>query len=86
MGVISADLRLEVLIHNDLEGPEELGVLRGQVEFGIGAAVGFDSLAMHQIDLAALVEPNGDFQNQKEVVAGIADTRHDICDPIRIGE
>jgi len=42
---------------------------------GAGVGVGVELLAMPPVHLAALVEANGNFQNQKEVVAGVADAR-----------
>ena len=79
-------LGFEVFVHNDLEGAKELGVLRGQSEFRIGLAIGADLLAMHHIDFAAFVEANSDFENEEEVVACAADSRHNFGDPLRFRE
>ena len=46
-----AALGFEVFIHDDLQGAKKLGVLRGQVEFGIGRAVGVEFLAMNHVSL-----------------------------------
>jgi hypothetical protein len=79
-------LGLEVFVHNDLQGAKELSVLCGQAEFGVSQSIGVNLLAMHNIYFTAFVEANGDFQNEKEVVAGTAYARHDLGDPLRLGE
>jgi hypothetical protein len=60
--------------------------LCGQAEFGVSQSIGVNLLAMHNIYFTAFVEANGDFQNEKEVVAGTAYARHDLGDPLRLGE
>jgi len=79
-------LGLEVFIHVDFQGAEELRVLRGQPELGIGPPFGVQFLAMHQVNLATLVEADGNFENQEEVIAGVADARHDLGDSFGIGQ
>ena len=79
-------LGLKVFIHDDFQSAEELGVLCGEVKFRISPALGVELMAMHQACLAAFIKADGDFQNEEEVVAGVADARHDVSDPLGIGE
>jgi hypothetical protein len=80
------DLRLEVFVHNYFQGAKELSVLGGQAEFGVSQSISVNLLTVHNVYFAAFVEANGDFQNQKEVVAGTAYARHDLGDPLRLRE
>ena len=79
-------LGFEVFIHDDLQGAKKLGVLRGEVEIRVGIALGVDLRAMDNIDFIALVEANRDLQNQEEVVAGGANTCHDIRNLVGFGK
>lgn len=79
-------LGLEVFVHVDFQGAEELRVLGGQSELGIGPPIGVQLLAMHQVNLTALVEADGHFENQEEVITGAADARHDLGDFFGIGQ
>ena len=77
-------LRFEVFVYDDFQGAEELSVLCGEAEFRVRVAIGIDLLAMNDVHLTAFVEADGDFQNQKEIVAGTADSRHNLRDALRL--
>ena len=80
------ELGLEVLVHDDFQGAKELSVLGGQAEFGVGQNIGVNLLTMHNVHFTAFVEANGDFQNEKKIVASAAYARHDLGDPLRLRE
>src|SRR5579862_3002549 len=80
------DLGFEVFVHDDFQGAEELSVLCRESKFRVRVAIGVDLLAMDNVHLAAFVEADGNFQNEKEVVAGTANTRHNLGDPLRFRE
>ena len=64
----------------DLQCPEELSVLVGEVEFGDMVNIVVDLLAVHHFGFTAPIEADGHFQHQEKVVAGRPDAPDDIRD------
>ncbi len=75
----SANLAV-VVVYADFQSPQELRVMVGKMELGFAALLRGDPLSMHQIRLSSLVEPDRDFQNQKQVIPRRANAAHHLRD------
>src|SRR5712692_7782259 len=76
----------KVVVDGDLERAEELGVLVGEAELSVATPFRVKLLTMHDVRLAVLVETDGDFENQEEIVTRRADASHDLRNLLGIGE
>ena len=81
---------LQVLVVNaDPQRTKKLGVLVGETELlGVGCAAArtIQLLAVNQVFFVALVEADGDFQHQKQIIAGGADATHHLRNPFGVGK
>lgn len=62
----------------DSESPKELGILHREPENRFLMGIGIERLPVDEIDFAPFVEPNGDFKNEEEIVAGGTDAGEDF--------
>jgi hypothetical protein len=75
---------VDVVLDADLQRPEKLRILIGEVEFGFVVFVGRELLPVDQVSFSALIEADGDFEHEEKVVTCGANAPHHVSNSIRL--